>query len=157
MSNPYYQQWLDQTKAKLISEYDRLNFRASGSYAEALEGYIISTQNKDIIGMLGANHSQYMVKGRGATAENKRGRLWGIIQKWVKDKQIQPKDPNMTIKTLAWLIARKIDMQGYSVANRQGVIDNVLTDEWINDLIFKAGAFQGQIIVRDLQQLLKSA
>lgn len=156
MSNPYYDQWLEETKKRLIAEYDRLKFRASGSYAEALEPFYQVRGSKEILGMLGARHSEYMTRGRGATSPAKRGRLWGIIQQWIKDKNITPRDPKMTTKTLAWLIARKIDLQGYSVADRTGVVDNVLTDEWINELFKRVNQIQATIIVKDLQELLKN-
>lgn len=148
-----YKDWLEQTRVKLIAEYERLNFRASGRYANSLEPFIEGNK----LGMLGARHAEYMSRGRGPTSDGKKGRLYGVIKQWIQDKNITPRDPKMTRNTLAWLIARKIDMQGYSVSDRQGVIDNVITDEWVNELFRRVSTLTAEVVVRDLQSLLKSA
>jgi hypothetical protein len=152
-----YDQWLKETEAKLIAEYERLNFRASGRYANALEPFTAISTFQDKIGVLGAKHAEFMARGRGATREGLRGRLYGIILQWVKDKGIRPRDPKMTERTLAWLIARKIDLKGYSVDNRKGVIYNVITDEWIAELFRRIGNQQLSVVRRDLTELIKKA
>ena len=149
-----YNQWLAETQTKLVSEYERLNFRASGRYANALEPFVSVNNFQDKVGMLGAKHSEFMTRGRGPTREGLRGRLFGIILQWVKDKGIRPREANMTERTLAWLIARKIDMQGYSVENRKGVISNVITDEWIAELFRRIGNQQLSIVRKDLSELI---
>ncbi len=63
----------------------------------------------------------------------------------------------MTKRTLAWLIAMKIDREGYSVKGREGVISNVVTDEWIQDLFKRIGNSEIERVRIELTQLLKAA
>ena len=150
--NNIYRQWLDETQKKLIDEYQRLNFRASGRYARELEPFI----QGDKIGMFGARYSEFMARGRGPTSESKRGRLFPVILQWINDKGISPRG-NITKRTLAWLIAAKIDREGYKVTGREGVISNVITDEWIAELFRRIGNVELQQVRIELTELLKAA
>lgn len=148
-----YGQWLDETQTKLINEYDKLGFRASGRYAKELDPFQTNTS----IGMLGAKYAEYMARGRGETRRGLRGRLYGVILQWIEDKGITPREATMTKKTLAWIIAMKIDKAGYSVKNREGVISNVLTDAWISELFRRIGNSEIGRVKIELTQLLKAA
>jgi hypothetical protein len=149
---PIYRQWLDETQKRLADEYKRLNFRASGNYERQLEPFI----QGDRIGMLGANYARFMAQGRGPTAPTKRGRLFGVILQWVKDKGITPRG-NITQRTLAWLIALKIDREGYKVTGREGVVSNVINDQWIAELFRRIGQNQIETVRIELRELLKAA
>jgi hypothetical protein len=151
--NQIYAQWLDETQKKLIDEYNKLGFRASGRYARELEPF--QTQTK--IGMLGANYSEYMARGRGETRPGLRGRLYGVILQWINDKGITPKEATMTKKTLAWIIAMKIDKVGYSVKGREGVISNVVNDAWVAELFRRISNQEIERVRIELTQLLKAA
>lgn len=147
-----YRQWLDETQKKLVDEYLRLNFRASGKYARELEPFITG----DKIGILGSKHAEFMARGRGPTSSGKRGRLFGVILRWIDDKGIMPRG-NITKRTLAWLIAAKIDREGYKVTGREGVVSNVINDEWIAELFRRIGQVELQEVRIELTQLLKAA
>ena len=151
--NQIYGQWLDETQKKLIDEYNKLGFRASGRYARELEPFQTSTK----IGMLGVKYAEYMSRGRGVTSPSKRGKLFGVILQWINDKGITPREASMTKKTLAWIIALKIDREGYSVKGREGVISNVVTDAWIAELFRRICNSEIERVKIELTQLLKAA
>jgi hypothetical protein len=154
---PIYRQWLDETQKRLADEYRDLGFKASGRYEKALEPFINSGLTGTKIGMLGAKYSLYMSRGRGSTAESKRGRLQPVILQWLKDKGIVSRDPSVSSDSLAWMIATKIDKKGYSVSSRPGVITNVITDQWINELTLRIGNQLGKDFRPLLTKLIKGS
>lgn len=151
--NQIYAQWLDETQVKLIDEYQKLGFRASGTYAKQLEPFIQSNK----IGMLGANYSEYMARGRGVTSPSKRGRLAAVMLQWINDKGITPREASITKEALSWMIATKIDREGYSVKSREGVITNVVNDVWIAELFRRIGNVEIERVKLELTQILKAA
>lgn len=59
----------------------------------------------------GASYVYWLDMDRGPTSDRKKGRLYGIIKAWVQEKGITAAGINQN--SLAFLIARKIDRQGY--------------------------------------------
>lgn len=150
-----YEDWLEESRIKMIAEYDRLKFRASGKYANSLEPVIESGVNYTRVKMLGAAYAEQMQFGRGITQNSGTGQLKAAILQWISDKGITPRDAAMSNETLAFLISRKIHRDGYSVAGREGVISNVITPQWINELIKRCGDVELGRVTSDILRLVK--
>ena len=150
-----YEDWLEESRIKMIAEYDRLKFRASGNYANSLEPVIESGVNYTRVKMLGAAYAEQMQFGRGSTQNSGNGQLKAAILQWISDKGITPREAAMSNETLAFLISRKIHRDGYSVAGREGVISNVITPQWINELIKRCGDVELGRVTSDILRLVK--
>jgi hypothetical protein len=150
-----YEDWLEESRVKMIAEYDRLKFRASGKYANSLEPIIESGINYTRVKMLGAAYAEQMQFGRGRTQNSGNGQLKAAILQWISDKGITPREAAMSNETLAFLISRKIHRDGYSVAGREGVISNVITPEWIKNLVRRAGVVELGRVTSDILRLVK--
>jgi len=121
----------DALRLDLIKAYDAKGMRASGKWANSLEVQV-SPFNAVITGL---NYSQQLETGRRA------GGFPPIssIEQWIRDKGITPIE--ISISSLAFLIARKIAREGW---NRQGyggvdLISEVVTDKRIQSIIDKVG------------------
>ena len=121
----------DALRVDLIKAYDAKGMRASGKWASSLEVQV-SPFNAVITGL---NYSQQLETGR------RSGGFPPIssIEQWIKDKGITPIE--ISISSLAFLIARKIAREGW---NRQGyggvdLISEVVTDKRIQSIIDKVG------------------
>ena len=129
--------WLVDTEKQLFDNYIKLGLKASGKWGESLE-HTQENTGTNYKATIKANKYAYQLEhGRLATAPDKRGRLYGIMQRWIADKGITPRDPKMSIKTLAWIFARKIDLEGITVPNQfnaGGLISNIITEKQINKL-----------------------
>ena len=125
------QKWLDESKAKIIANYDRDNMRASGNFAKSLETNVKESQGRVIGVMVGAHHSLFVDQGRRA---GKRPPISAILQ-WIDDKRINPTD--ISKPSLAFLIARKIGNEGWKPKNRfpNGVISSVINQDAIDKLL----------------------
>ena len=135
------QLWLNSSKDQIISNYDRDNMRASGSFAKSLRVEVLQ-QSGLIKGTLhGAHHSLYVDKGRGKTSGGGNGQLREAIKQWIDDKGITPRD-NISKDSLAFLISRKIHREGWKPKNSypNGVISSVINDNAIKDLLSSLGA-----------------
>lgn len=150
-----YEDWLEESRIKMIAEYDRLNFRASGKYANSLEPVIESGVNYTLVKMMGVAYAEQMQFGRGRTQNGGNGQLKAAILQWISDKGITPREAAMSNETLAFLISRKIHRDGYSVAGREGVISNVITPQWINELIKRCGDVELGRVTSDILRLVK--
>ena len=121
----------DALRLDLIKAYDAKGMRASGKWANSLE-VEVSPLSAVITGLY---YSQQLETGRRA------GGFPPIqqIEQWIKDKGITPIE--ISISSLAFLIARKIAREGW---NRQGfggvdLISEVVTDARIQSIIEKVG------------------
>lgn len=131
-------------KDELIKQYDAKGMRASGNFANSLE--VIQKPNG--AELWGANYTEQLEKGRDA------GKFPTInaIEQWIKDKGIPYE--NITISSLAFLIARKISREGW---NRQGfggveLISEVITPQRIQTIIDKVGELQINGFIQDIRQ-----
>jgi len=141
MSNTSQSQLLatefEALKNELIAKYDELGMRASGRWAGSLS-VKVSDKGAEIL------HEDY-----GEQLEN--GRKPGkqppseAIEQWLKDKGIANRlEKNMTISSLAFLIARKIGREGWNRNINAGtnLISSVVTPERIQQIIDKIGESQ---------------
>ena len=125
------QKWLDDSKAKIIANYNRDNMRAYGSFEKSLRNEINETPGRLIATMVGAHHSLFVDQGRNA---GKRPPISAILQ-WIEDKRIVPTD--ISKQSLAFLIARKIGNEGWKPKNTypNGVISSVINQNEIDKLL----------------------
>ncbi|PCH95884.1 MAG: hypothetical protein COB83_07200 [Gammaproteobacteria bacterium] len=118
----------------LIKKYDELGMRSSGKWADGLET-ITKPLNSKIIG------EQY-------TNQLESGRRSGgfppaeAIKKWIVDKGIVNNiKGNISVSSLAFLIARKIAREGWKREKYGGVdlVSLVVTDQRIQSILNKIG------------------
>ena len=144
------QKWLDDSKAKIIANYNRDNMRASGSFEKSLRNEIKETPGRVIATMVGAHHSLFVDQGRNA---GKRPPISAIL-KWIDDKRIVPKD--ISKPSLAFLIARKIGNEGWKPKNSypNGVISSVINQNEIDKLLISLSKVEKTNIRTEIWQTL---
>ena len=118
-------------KDDLIDKYDELKMRASGQCADSLEVKTTSTKAE----LWGIDYTEYLIDGRGP------GKFPPIasIEQWIKDKGISFIESQISISSLAFLIARKIAREGTQYFKQGGtdLIEDVFTPERIQSIIDK--------------------
>jgi len=123
---------LERTQSLLVTQYDALGLRASGTFEKELETYVKETGNNIKAGILGAPHSRFMEEGRGPNKRQDRGMIAFIYVKlleWMKVKGITDINP--------WMAARKIVREGITVPNKHnkgGVISGVINEAWLEGI-----------------------
>jgi len=142
------QTWLDSSIVKLVREYDEQGRRASGQWEKDLEGTIDQVNTGFVVKIMGSYYSYWMENSR------RPGKFppMDAIRQWIQDKGIIAN--KISEKSLAFLIARKIAREGY---NGKPVIANVLTDEWIGELLQSVGLFFTEQMKSDIINQLKAA
>jgi len=123
-------------KADLIKAYDVKGMRASGKWANSLE--VIANENT--VKLMGEEYSQQLETGRQA------GQFPPIqaIKQWIIDKGVfNSVLQDISLSSLAFLIARKIANEGWKREKHGGVelISEIVTDIRIQSIIDEVGAF----------------
>jgi hypothetical protein len=121
-------------KQDLIKRYNEKGMRASGNFESSLE----IKEKENGVELWGANYTEQLESGRSS------GKFppIDVIKQWILDKGINFE--NITLSSLAFLIARKISREGW---NRQGyggieLISEVITPNRIQSIIDKVGALE---------------
>jgi hypothetical protein len=127
-------QEFESLKIDLIKLYDAKGMRASGKWADSLE--VIANENTVVL--MGEEYSQQLETGR------KEGRFPPIadIKKWILDKGVFASAlQNISLSSLAFLIARKIANNGWKRERFGGVelISSVITGERMQKIIDEVG------------------
>ena len=147
MSKEILRKSFEELRLDLIKEYDAKGMRASGKWADSLQIETTDWSAK----ITGLNYSQQLETGRRA------GKFPPIsdIEKWIQDKGIQPN--GITIKSLAFLIARKISRQGWNREGYGGVdlISTVATDERLLGIVDLVGQRELAVLRTDIIKRLK--
>lgn len=112
-----------------------LNMKASGRWLNSLE----VIQTGDSVKLIGEHYTYYLVNGR------KAGKFPPIaeIKKWIINKGIVNKiKGDISVSSLAFLIARKIAREGTEYFKRGGteLVSSVFTPERLQIIIDKIGA-----------------
>jgi hypothetical protein len=119
----------ESLKDDLIAKYDQLGMRASGQFASELEVKVNDTKAQ----LWGVHYTEYLIDGR------KPGKFPPIasIEKWIIDKGISAIEADISISSLAFLIARKIAKEGTEYYKQGGtdLIDDVFTPARIQSII----------------------
>jgi hypothetical protein len=135
----------EDLKDDLIKAYDAKKMRASGKWADSLE--VIAAENT--VKLMGENYSEQLEHGRAP------GRFPPIqaIKQWIIDKGIFTQVlQNISVSSLAFLIARKIAQEGWKRQGQGGVelISEVVTDERIQKIIDEVGAVEAVRITSEI-------
>jgi hypothetical protein len=149
MSSKVLSQEFNLLKKDLIIAYDAKGMRASGKFADTLEVQVTGLTAK----LFGEDYSQQLETGR------KAGRFPPInaIEQWIKDKDIANRiQGEISISSLAFLIARKIARNGWKREEHGGVqlISEVVTDQRIQNIIDEVGAEQALIYSTQIIKLV---
>lgn len=140
----------ESLKVDLIKEYDTLGMRASGKFAESL---VVQTTQSNAK-LIGEQYAEQLEHGR---RPGKRPPIEAIKQ-WIEDKGIVNNiKGNISVSSLAFLIARKIGQQGWKRENFGGVelISKVVTDKRIQSIIDKVGNALAISLVSRLEKEFK--
>lgn len=121
-------------KNDLIAKYDELGMRASGKWAESLSVEL----NENGAQILQESYGEQLEFGRkpGKQPPSK------AIEQWLIAKGIAARlEKDITISSLAYLIARKIGREGWKREQHGGInlISSVVTPERIQSIIDKIG------------------
>jgi len=125
-------------KNEVISKYDEKGMRASGNFAESLETIISDNPTGYKAQLFGNAYAYQLEFGRNSGKQPPSE----VIEKWIVDKGIATQiEGNISISSLAFLIARKIGREGWKREGYGGVnlISEVITDKRIQDIIDKIG------------------
>lgn len=143
----------ESIKADLIKKHDELNQRASGEWAESLESVISESEHITNIKLYGNAYTEQLVNGR------KPGKFPPIkaIEKWIYDKGISAVGKDISISSLAFLIARKIANEGTKIYQKGGtdLISSVITPERIQRIINQVSEINLTVIVNGMIEQLK--
>lgn len=150
MSSQVLSKEFELLKKDLIITYDAKGMRASGKFADTLEVQVTGLKAQ----LLGEDYSQQLETGR------KAGRFppTDAIEQWIKDKGIANRiQGEISISSLAFLIARKIARNGWKREEHGGVelISEVVTDARIQKIIDEVGAEQALIYSTEIIKLVK--
>lgn len=148
MSSEILSKEFESLKADLIKAYDAKGMRASGKFADSLEVKV----NGLTAQIWGEDYAQQLETGRRA------GRFPPInaIEQWIRDKGIANRiQGNISISSLAFLIARKIAREGWKREEYGGVelISGVITDARIQKIIDEVGDAQALIYTTEIINL----
>ncbi len=129
-NNEIIKEEIDSILFDIKDEYNKSGRRASGEFEKGLEA--VYEHNKATI------KGFVYLAGRGAT--KKKGvdgepTLQERILEWLKIKGIRPVEKKVTLRSLAFLIARKIHKQGTKRSEWLKVYEKVITPERIDKII----------------------
>lgn len=151
------QQWLDDTLKALITSYETEGRKASGNWANQLEGVNERKGDSIIVTILGEKYTGAFETGRKPNTDQspeaiKRWVGWAgntIIADWVSDK-------GLSINPFA--VAYKLATKGVEIPNRFNTGDMVgrtINDSRIKELIKAVGFAQSVELTSDVIRRLK--
>jgi hypothetical protein len=120
----------DLIKADLIKAYDAKGMRASGNWANSLEVNVRGLSAT----LVGEKYSEQLEFGRKAGKQPPSE----AIEQWIRDKGLSSRiEGNISISSLAYLIARKIAREGWKRESYGGVdlISQVVTPQRMQSII----------------------
>jgi len=124
-------------KNELIARYDELGMRASGQWAESLR----VTLGENGAGILQESYGDQLEFGRKPGKQPPSE----AIEQWLIAKGIAARlEKDISVSSLAYLIARKIGREGWNRKEHGGtqLISSVVTPERIQTIIDKIGESQ---------------
>ena len=124
----------ESLKVDLIAKHKELGMKASGNWIDSLD-----VEVKGLTATIyGEHYTEQLVEGR---ASGKFPPIAAITQ-WIKDKGITPFD-NISISSLAFLIARKIAKSGTKYYQEGGteLVSAVITPQRIQQIIDSVSEF----------------
>lgn len=150
MSSQVLSKEFEALKKDLILAYDAKGMRASGKFADSLEVRVEGLTAQ----LWGENYAQQLETGR------KSGKFPPIdaIKKWIEDKGIASRiQGNISVSSLAFLIARKIAREGWKREQFGGVelISQVVTDQRMQKIIDEVGVEQALKYTTEITKMIQ--
>lgn len=141
---------IDAILSDILTVYEQSGRKASGQFADGLEA-VYSPFSATIKGFV-------YLAGRGKT--KKKGKpgeptLQQQILKWLKIKGIRSIEKNISQKSLAFLIARKIHKEGTKRSEWLRVYEQVITPERIDSIIDRIKELNVNRIITDINARLE--
>lgn len=138
--------WLSDVEIDVITNYNNKGHHTSGNFEKQL-GTKVTEDKGIVIGTLfGAYYTYWLENGRKPTSPAKRGRLYGIMLEWVKQKGIASNLQEQ--KRIAYFVAKKIDEKGFAAKR---IISDVITEQRL-DLLRKQVADYYKVEIRKIWQ-----
>lgn len=133
-----------------LTKYNR---NASGTASQSLRFDVVVTPTKSKLTVWGESYIYQLEYGRGAT-RNRQGNIFTVdtIEKWIVVKGIQP--TGITLKSLAFLIWRKINEKGYS--GTVGVITDTVNPQNLANWTKDISAVVTKTIIKEVQNAVNS-
>jgi len=133
-------------KQELKAAHESKGMKASGDWLESVED-----RTKGLSGSIWAlDYTEYLEDGR------KPGKFPPIdkIKQWIVDKPIAYSD--ISLSSLAFLIARKISKEGWKRKDHGGVnlVSEVITPARVQEIIDKVSDFQISAFTSDIKSFL---
>lgn len=109
----------------IVKDQSAKKLYASGKSARSLQAIADDNEGQ----LKGSSHFYFQIYGR-KPGPFKNG--IATMLKWIKDKGIQPRDPNTSLKSLAFLFARKVSQHGNDIfqGKRQGLGVREIYKKW---------------------------
>ena len=135
-ANQIFVSEINKVKADLIAKHEALGMRSSGKWIENLQALLDVTESNLKAVFRDMAYTEQLVQGREPGKFPPRN----DIKQWIIDKPITPTD-NISIDSLAFLIARKIANEGTDYYQQGGteLIESVITPERIKKIADKVG------------------
>ena len=138
----------DSLKVDLIEKYNELGMKASGNWGQSL-----NVEVKGLTAIIyGEDYTEQLVEGR---APGKFPPI-AAIRQWIEDKGIIPFD-NISISSLAFLIARKIAREGTNYFQDGGtdLVSSVITPQRIQQIIDNVSEFSINNFYSEITKVLE--
>lgn len=136
---------IDAILVDLVAAYEASGRKASGQFAEGLEA--VYEPNKGTI------RGFVYLAGRGKT--KKKGKpgdptLVESILAWLKTRGIKPIEASMKLSSLAYVIARKIHLQGTDRSKWFNIYEEVITASRIQQIIDRISVINTNRIITEI-------
>lgn len=140
---------IDAILVDLKEAYEKSGRKASGEFAKGLEA--VYSPNKGVI------RGYTYLAGRGKTVNGNKGEptLAERILEWIKTKGIRPLEEKMTLKSLAYVIARKIHLKGTDSSKWFKIYEEVITPQRINKIIDRIAKLNVNRIITEINAELE--
>lgn len=150
MSSQVLSKEFEALKNDLIRAYDAKGMRASGKFADSLEVRVEGLTAQ----LWGEDYAQQLETGR------KSGKFPPIdaIKKWIEEKGIANRiQGEISVSSLAFLIARKISREGWKREQFGGVelISQVVTDQRMQKIIDEVGVEQALKYTTEITKMIE--
>lgn len=146
----------EELKSDLAAKYIELGMRASGDWEDSLDVNVTERSGTVKATITGLDYSRQLESGRAPGKQPPSD----VIEQWIKDKGIAfNMERNISISTLAFLIARKIGREGWKRQGYGGVdlISQVVTPERIQSIIDKVSDIYVPSFTNEIINYLRQA
>lgn len=137
------EQEMESLKADIIAVYEASNKKVSGEFINGLQTSY-STNKATLSGYV---YLAGRIAGKQPPSE--------AIEKWLVQKGISPIEKNMSISTLAFLIARKIGKSGTKKENHLKIYEQVITPQRIDEILARINTINVQRFADEIKIMIE--